>query len=94
MKNEIRHWTRWVIKKLLRAFLYLTIAIIVVFCAYQYLTRNDLWIEFTQNNIRVKICVPEDIVKNKDCNKFLEWQDDYLPKEMQKECPWPKNDNG
>lgn len=92
MSNKFLSLNLWIIKKLLRMLLYLSLAMIVVYCYYRYELKDAVWIEFSDNNIRGQIHLPDVIAHSKDCSKLFEWQDSYLPKEIHIKCPW-SNEN-
>ena len=56
--------------RICKSLIYLALAIVVVICRMQYITRNEAWIYFVENNIRGRVFIPKDITGSKDCNKF------------------------
>jgi hypothetical protein len=88
MKHKFLQSIKWIGKKTFKMLILLGLAMLLIFLTYKYLTRNEIFIEFSENNIRVKILIPKKIVKDKDCQKFLEWQKSYLPEKIHQKCPW------
>ena len=90
MINKIWKVLLWVMIKMLKVviYMYVALAIIITIFGWQYFWRDEVWVDFTTNNIQGQILVPKDISKTKDCEKFFQWQHDNLPATMYGICPW------
>ena len=68
----------------------LSTAVLILFCIDQYRYRNWQFIEISDDKLvsKVRIIIPSEIVKSKNCDQFYRWQYDILGQDVDYPCPW------